>query len=108
MKFSIFIKNDPYHSQLPFAALHFCETLLKKNHTLNCLFFYGDGIENLRATNEIFNDWQALAKTKTIDLLACSLSTYARGLTITESTIQLAGLSTFMAHATAADRILRF
>lgn len=82
-------------------AYHQCNILLEEKHHIDCVFFYGNGV--LNATQPL---WQEFAIKKNIKTYACVKSVEERHLNT--HPIEIAGLSTFIALALSADKVIQF
>ena len=86
MKYSLAIYGAPYTSQAPATALRFAEAALSLGHEIGRVFFYLDGVHNGTTLNappqdeaNIPEQWQALAKTQSIECVVCIAAAARRG-----------------------------
>lgn len=128
MIFSINVQSPPYSSQASYSAYRFCKALLEQGHHLHRVFFYHDGIYNATrlATpphdeQDIYQEWQNLAKEHNIELIVCIAAALRRGLLDKEESIRyqkdthnladgftLGGLGQLIEAAASSDRLITF
>lgn len=87
MNYSIAIYGGPYSDQSAHSALHFARAVLKREHSIQRVFFYHDGVYNSSALISPPQDeanvpaqWQQLAKEHDIELVVCIAAAVRRGL----------------------------
>lgn len=84
MNFALLVTAPPLHEQA-WHALHFCEAAIAQGHTIERVFFYGDGVlhGNLLNTppqdeSNLSDRWTALTHTGT-ELVICVAAALKRG-----------------------------
>ena len=101
MEYTICIVNGPT-SQAPMTALRFAQAVLKKNHSINKIFFYMDGVYNTskfitgsQYHKKISQEWQRLIKQYNLSAMVCVSAALKRGITSAEeaSLNELSGFS---------------
>jgi len=93
VKYAIFVKAAPFSHQGASTAYLFCKAALQKGHTINRVFFYGDGALNGNAfiappqdETNLVTHWQQLTKQYGVELIICVAAALRRGvLDITEA-----------------------
>lgn len=87
MHYSLHITQAPYQSQSPTSALLFAKALLRKGHTIDRIFFSGDGVHNGSALCtppqdeiNIVKEWQAIAHEQETELIVCVAGALKRGI----------------------------
>lgn len=87
MKFSLLITGAPYTAQTSCSAYHFAKAVIAKNHQIQQVFFYQDGVHHANnliyiPTDElqIITLWQTLAEENNFELAICSTSALLRGI----------------------------
>ncbi|WP_417594921.1 sulfurtransferase complex subunit TusD [Oceanospirillum sp.] len=87
MNYSIAIYGGPYSDQASLSALHFTRAVLKREHRVQRVFFYHDGVYNSSALVTPPQDeinvpiqWQTLASEHGIELVVCIAAAVRRGL----------------------------
>ncbi|GAA6152116.1 sulfurtransferase complex subunit TusD [Pseudoteredinibacter isoporae] len=86
MKYLINISAPP-SSQSSLSALRFCEALLRQEHEIERVFFYGEGVYNANRLlsppsdeNNMEQLWREFAETHHIELVVCIAAAVRRGL----------------------------
>ena len=84
MNFAFLITAPPLHEQA-WHALHFCEAARAQGHTVERVFFYGDGVLHGNLLNtppqdeaNLSSRWEALANSG-IELVICVAAALKRG-----------------------------
>ncbi len=84
MNFALLITAPPLHEQA-WHALHFCEAARAQGHTVERVFFYGDGVLHGNLLNtppqdeaNLSSRWEALANSG-IELVICVAAALKRG-----------------------------
>lgn len=128
MNFTILITGNPISSQASLTAYHFAKAILKKDHTIQQVFFYQEGVHqgNKLSYNpsdefNLLEAWQELVKMHPFDLLICSTAALRRGIHDVEQAkvygkessniaahFKIAGLTQLFEAITTADRFLKF
>lgn len=128
MLFTLLIHSSPYASQGTLSALHFCRAALKRNHQIQRVFFYGDGVYNANYLNTLPQDeinltqeWTRLAQEEQIELLICVAAAIKRGImdqqeakryekndTNCAPAFQIAGLGQLIDACIDSDRVITF
>ena len=86
MKYTIVILGAPYASNAPSSALSFCNALIKNNHSIYRLFFFGQAVHVAnslsappRQETNINAAWQSFISTHKLDSVVCIASALRRG-----------------------------
>jgi len=87
MRFSLLVSSPPADSFGSDAALQFARAVVRSEHVLHRVFFYGDGVFHGGALAVVPQDrpdpagqWAALAAEYEVDLVLCSASATRRGI----------------------------
>jgi len=87
MNYSIAIYGGPYSDQSAHSALHFAKAALLRNHSIQRVFFYHDGVYNSSVLvsppqdeTNVSTQWQDLAKDHNIELVVCIAAAFAEAL----------------------------
>ena len=87
MIFSLHVLTGPYSKQSNLTALRFCQSSLKKGHSIKRVFFSGEGVltgTDLSVTPQdepdLYREWQALANEQGIELVVCVSACLRRGI----------------------------
>ncbi|MBB6521971.1 sulfurtransferase complex subunit TusD [Pseudoteredinibacter isoporae] len=127
MKYLINVSAPP-SSQSSLSALRFCRALLKQEHELLRVFFYGEGVYNANSLlsppsdeNNMEQLWREFAQTHKVELVVCIAAAVRRGLLNEEeaqrydkpaSNIQapfiVSGLGQLVEASVLADRTMTF
>lgn len=128
MKFSIVVYAAPYSSEAAHTALHFTRALLRNNHSVYRVFFFGDGVHNasrLTATAQdeenLQHAWDKLLRDYNIDAVVCVTSALKRGIvdagearrheleaSSLMASAQIAGLGQLIDAVSQSDRVINF
>lgn len=128
MIFNIQINAAPYSHQGADTAYHFILATLEKGHTIDRVFFYGDGVYNgnnlsvpPQDERNIVHRWSVLAEDTGIDLVICIAAAQRRGILDTAegrrhgkyadnlaAGFRLSGLGQLVEAAIESDRLLVF
>ncbi|GLQ31695.1 sulfurtransferase complex subunit TusD [Litoribrevibacter albus] len=126
--FSLFITSSPWSSQAHITALNFAKSIIKQNHKLYRVFFYGDATHvgtgaGVAPQDELDlpKEWQVLAEQNAVDLVICISAGIKRGiLDSTEQTrysaiastinpgFELSGLGQMVDAIIQSDRVISF
>ncbi|MEE4660402.1 MAG: sulfurtransferase complex subunit TusD [Halieaceae bacterium] len=86
MRFSLLVSSPPADSYGSDPALQFARAVVRSEHELHRVFFYGDGVFHGSALAVVPRDrpdtaeqWAALAAEHQVDLVLCSASATRRG-----------------------------
>jgi tRNA 2-thiouridine synthesizing protein D len=87
MRYALLVMGAPYSSQAPHSALRFARALLAQGHTLDCVFFYQDGVHNAsflltppQDEDNLYQQWLALNDEHGVALDVCIAASLRRGL----------------------------
>lgn len=87
MKFSIVIGSDPFATQSGVTALQLCRAIIAANHQVYRIFFFQQGVLQANSYSrvegsecDLHAEWQQLATTHKIDMVACVASALKRGI----------------------------
>lgn len=123
--FAILITAPPLHRSST-TAFQFIEAALKKNHSIERIFFYQDGVYHgnrlIYLENPLLiNRWQNLAQKHHLELILCSTSAAKRGIMGPEQAdyfekdthnlaeeFQVGSLSLWFESVSLADRVMHF
>lgn len=129
MIFSILIKNSPCNLELSSCALKYCESLVNQGHSIEQIFFYGDGVEiannnRLQSPDDfnIYQKWYDFFEEQRLEPLVCSTAAARRGLFGDEEAARnpqhitanifapysIAGLGQLVEACTRSDRLISF
>lgn len=129
MIFSILIKNSPCNLELSDCALKYCESLVSQGHSIEQIFFYGDGVEiansnRLQSPDDfnIYQKWYDFFEAHGLEPLVCSTAAARRGLFSEEEAARnpqritanifapygIAGLGQLVEACTRSDRLISF
>ncbi|QCI16266.1 sulfurtransferase complex subunit TusD [Buchnera aphidicola] len=96
MNYTILVTGSAYGRQNASTALLFCQSLVKTDHVLHSIFFYGDGVSNankmIKPATDEFNliaGWQKLHKKYKVKLYVCSSAAFRRGVIEDEQKINM-------------------
>lgn len=126
--FTLLVTQAPNVSAGTSTALRFIHSAIKQEHTIDGVFFYGEGVHNANALthtpsdeNNALDAWVALAQQEGIPLYLCISAASRRG--IVDDTIakemdlthhnahpsfNIAGLGEFVALSEKSDRVVQF
>ena len=127
MIYSLLIQTSPDNLSIITSALEFAQALLKKNHRLLRVFFYGDGVllgsQGVIVPQDepdIYKAWRAFIEAEKIDAVVCIAAALKRGvLNLSESqrygtaatlapAYDLSGLGQLTEAALNSDRLITF
>ncbi|AEO08301.1 sulfurtransferase complex subunit TusD [Buchnera aphidicola] len=87
MNYTILVTGAAYGTQNASTAFLFCKSLIKTNHKILSVFFYGDGVLNANKMTKpaldefnLVEGWQQLKKKYQIPLYVCHSSALRRGI----------------------------
>ncbi len=128
MKFSLVILGAPYSRQASATALRFAKAAINKDHSIERVFFFDDGVYNSNALTvapqdetNIPEEWSLLSTSHNIDMIACVSSALKRGIidqteakryekeaaNISEGT-EISGLGQLVEATLLSDRVITF
>ncbi|MBN1279971.1 MAG: sulfurtransferase complex subunit TusD [Chlorobiaceae bacterium] len=117
MKIGILLKEGPYNHQAADTAYRFVEAAIRKGHTVDAVFLYNDGVNNVTKMMDPPQDdrhiaarWDQLHKARGVEILACIAASKRRGI-CDEVLIEggeITGLGTLTDIAIRNDRLLTF
>lgn len=117
INFVIGVYGAPYTQQGASSAWQFANAVLKKNHRISQIFFFGDGSLNANQYASTTSDeiawplqWQQLAQAYHIPLFTCPHAAMRRGVQQNNllTGFEFAGLSQFIGAINQADRYIIF
>jgi tRNA 2-thiouridine synthesizing protein D len=128
MIYSLLVQSAAVGHQSSAAALRFATVLLAEGHTLFRVFFFADGVLNTTRLNcppggepDLPRQWQELARTHDIDMVACVSSALRRGIVDTAEAsrhgldgfslregFELSGLGQLVEACIRSDRVVSF
>ncbi|NVJ60003.1 MAG: sulfurtransferase complex subunit TusD [Gammaproteobacteria bacterium] len=128
LKYAILVSGSPYSSQAHMSAQRFIYACYQQGHTVNSVFFYGDGVyvanQLLSPANDEFQtqrEWQQLANNFKVPLHACVTVANKRGILSAEDSellgqnfhnlaksFEISGLGSWVTAAATADRQIHF
>ncbi|QYN43334.1 sulfurtransferase complex subunit TusD [Gilliamella sp. ESL0443] len=118
LSYTLVIMGPAYGTQSAYCAYQFAQTLSSNtNHSINCIFFYADGVYNANHFTDPANDefdlvkaWQNLAKQNALKLKVCVAAAQRRGISIENLAehFELTGLGELSEAVASSDRILQF
>ena len=86
MKFSLLITGAPYSSPASVTALKFAQALIRNDHDIYRLFFFGDGVLHGNSLSVVPQDesnlvdkWQELIRNSEADAVVCVTSALKQG-----------------------------
>lgn len=87
MNFTLVVNAAPYSSEAAHTALQFARALLRADHDIYRVFFFGDGVHNanrfaVTAQDEenVQKAWDQLIRDNDIDSVVCVTSALKRGI----------------------------
>lgn len=115
MKILLVVNDSPWGSTLSTTALRISRQALEAGHSLEGVFFRGDGVyhatgetETDAGTPDIFTSWAAMAEQAGTALLVCQSSSRRRLGAPPAAPFREAGLVEFADLVAACDRVLTF
>jgi len=116
MKFGILVLEGPYQHEAADSAYQFAKTAIAKGHTIEGIFFYTDGVNNVNkfmkppAERVISRRWSEFAEEHDVDMVACVAGAIYRGMTkeIATEHVRIAGLGQLAELAQKTDRLVSF
>ena len=83
MKILVIVNESPWGSTLAATALRLARSALAAEHSIDAVFFRGDGVYNLLAgqgedANDLATQWNELASAEDFPLLLCSSASARR------------------------------
>lgn len=86
MIFSLIIQTSAQKTELATTALEFARSLLRNQHTIHRIFFYGDGVLLANSTNvfpqdeqDVHTAWRSFIAENKIDAVTCIAAALRRG-----------------------------
>ncbi|MCR6651499.1 MAG: sulfurtransferase complex subunit TusD [Cellvibrionaceae bacterium] len=87
MIFSLIIQCSPQKTELVLTALDFARTLLRNQHKIHRIFFYGEGVLLASSANvfpqdetDVHSAWRAFIAENQIDAVTCIAASLRRGI----------------------------
>lgn len=128
MKFALAIHAAPFSSGASQTALKFARALLSEGHEVYRVFFYQDGVHTgsqltspPQGEQHLCDEWQALARQHSLDLVICIAAALRRGIVNREEAdryelpghnlapeFTISGLGQLLDAAVKADRLITF
>lgn len=99
---SLLIKNEP---PLTAAALRFAKAIDSSNTRVECVFFFGKGVQH--ATEDSRHFWSAWARKVGAHLVLCSASVETFGVAADDN-FSVEGLGELMAAGLTSDKVVSF
>tara|TARA_R110001583_G_scaffold48026_1_gene150220 strand:- start:2466 stop:2855 length:390 start_codon:yes stop_codon:yes gene_type:complete len=126
--FTLFVTSTPNSTDLHLAAVEFARTIILGGHTLQRVFFYGDGVyagltsqQPPQGQESTLQLWRQLKKDSNTPLQACIANSLRRGVTdgreakrynLGEATLadcfELSGLGEMAEAINDSDRVIQF
>lgn len=128
MNFTLVVNAAPYSSEAAHTALRFARALLRADHDIYRVFFFGDGVQNTNRfavtqqdEENVQQAWENLIRDNQIDSVVCVTSALKRGILdsteaqrheINGSSIlpssSIAGLGQLVDATAKSDRVINF
>lgn len=128
MNYSILVKAAPFSQQGAVSAYRFCQAVLNKGHSINRIFFYGNGVLNANGfaihpqdETNLVTQWSQLAKQYRLELIICISAALRRGIIDTQEAeryekkasnlaegFKISGLGQLIEASITADRFIVF
>lgn len=122
MKIAVCIYEGPYNHEASDSAYNFIKAAVDKNHEIQGIFFYHDGVYNVSKLMEppqddrhIANRWSELGKPKDeggpgIDIVVCIAAAKRRGIVddVLVPNVRISGLGQLTMMAIQAERMVIF
>lgn len=128
MIFSLIIQTSAQKTELTTTALEFARSLLRNQHTIHRIFFYGDGVLLANSTNvfpqdeqDVHTAWRSFIAENKIDAVTCIAAALRRGILNTEEKnryqktaavlapeYDLSGLGQLIDAAAHSDKLITF
>lgn len=128
MIFSLIIQTSAQKTELAATALEFARSLLRNQHTIHRIFFYGDGVLLANSTNvfpqdeqDVHTAWRSFIAENKIDAVTCIAAALRRGILNTEEKnryqktaavlapeYDLSGLGQLIDAAAHSDKLITF
>jgi tRNA 2-thiouridine synthesizing protein D len=128
LTYSLAVYGAPFSSQANQTAYAFAKSLISGGHTLERVFFYGDGVHTANALSvppqdeaNLTEAWQQLARENNVELIVCIAAALRRGLLDAEEAerygksacnlapeFEIAGLGQLLEAAVNSDRLVTF
>lgn len=128
MIFSLIIQTSAQKAELATTALEFARSLLRNQHTIHRIFFYGDGVLLANSTNvfpqdeqDVHTAWRSFIAENKIDAVTCIAAALRRGILNTEEKnryqktaavlapeYDLSGLGQLIDAAAHSDKLITF
>ena len=85
--FIILITASPQKTQSHLTAIKYIKSLIARNETIGCVFFYQDAVLVANEFNQppsdevqLIDHWEELAKTNNLELMTCVAASFRRGI----------------------------
>lgn len=113
MKVLVIVNESPWGSTLASTALRLVRSLLDGEHSIDAVFFRGDGVYNLiegqgEGAFDLASGWARLASTGEFPLLLCSSASARRLDSTPDGRFRPAGLAEVLERMADCDRVLTF
>ena len=115
MKILLVVNDSPWGSTLAITALRLARQIVSGSHTLEAVFFRGDGVYNAVTgtvadanTPEMAASWSGIARDGGTELMVCQSSARRRLASPPATPFREAGLVEFVDRLAACDRVLTF
>jgi tRNA 2-thiouridine synthesizing protein D len=117
MKFALLVTEAPFGGQAAATALAFASAALARDHEIERVFFYCDGVHNANrlasppgGEANLVRDWSRLAAERGVDLVACINAGARRGLRDANLApgFRISGLGQLIEAVILADRLVPF
>lgn len=86
-KFILLVTASPFQNEQARTACHFAYALLKQQQTIQCVFFYDEGVFNsnpllaeTESNRELVKNWHTLATSHQVPLRICATDSINYGL----------------------------
>jgi sulfur relay (sulfurtransferase) complex TusBCD TusD component (DsrE family) len=113
VKVLVIVNESPWGSTLAATALRLVRSLLACDHSIDAVFFRGDGVYNLVAgqgevASDLAGEWGSLAAAAGFPLLLCSSATARRLDPAPGGRFRAAGLAEVLERMASCDRVVTF
>lgn len=113
MKVLVIVNESPWGGTLAATALRLVRSLLDGDHSIDAVFFRGDGVYNLlagqgEAASDLAGEWDSLSAAAGFPLLLCSSATARRLDREPVGRFRQAGLAEVLERMSGCDRLVTF
>lgn len=117
LRYAILVLGPAYGTQQAFLAYQFASAVLKRGHTIETIFFYGEGVLNASMAVSPAHDeydlsvaWQIFNKSHGVPLRFCSSAGFRRGISkkTTASHFKSSSLLEWDEVLLQSDRVIQF